>query len=200
MRMEGRHSQGSRLWAVTSAPKGMHFPAGTGSALLTAASSGDQVPLWRQSCGWVLQSVCCISIMPVTFSSLLLACSHCCATPVALLQHRQVTGDSGLGKCPLTGGQQPCSEVPSPAEMLSSRAIPLHLLQEKLGGGGLGLGGDPSLARVSSCSHHEAPAAPPPMSQRTCPHHHLPAPLPSAPLTCRPTRLLCSLMREWMSR
>lgn len=29
---------------------------------------------------------------------------------------------------------------------------------------------------------------------------HLPAPLPSTPLTCRPTRLLCSLMREWMSR
>lgn len=94
------------------------------SISFTSASSGHWLPFWRHSHGWVLQNLCYVPVMPVTFSSLSLASSHCsCPTPVHLVAERQEpasllchpssttaaqTGDSGPGHCPLARPRQQC--------------------------------------------------------------------------------------------
>lgn len=48
-------------------------------------------------------------------------------------------------------------------------------------------------------SQHESLRAFPHMSWGPCSPYHLPTAVTSALLTCRPTRLLCSRIREWIS-
>lgn len=181
------------------------------SVPLTSASSGHWLLLQRQSHGWMLWGLvlCPLAgnsawqhrpsrMMPVTFSSLTIALSCCsCPTPVHPVPERQELVPLPCHRCKHRQVAVAWGSVLWLGDSSDAWRCPPSRDAQQQGcttgqnwGEGVPWGQSPCVPPL---------AAHPSVSQGPCPHHHHPAALPSTPLTCRPTRLLCSLMREWIS-